>query len=121
MGDDVLDESLRRSFFEVVSKIIPIVIAKCQDSADPTFPIWVRLLASISMVKELCDSMRDSLPSVINLVDAVVEPARSKKPISFSTEYIWNVSFRMLGNIILLSSVIQSKLGSRLLRLLPLF
>jgi hypothetical protein len=120
MGDDVLDESLRRSFFEVVSKIIPIIIAKCQDSADPTFPIWVRLLASISMVKELCDSMRDSLPSVINLVDAVVEPARSKKPISFSTEYIWNVSFRMLGNIILLSSVIQSKLGEQVTALVTL-
>jgi hypothetical protein len=120
MGDDVLDESLRRSFFDIVSKIIPVIIAKCQNPADPSFPIWVRLLASISMVKELCDSMRDNLASVLQLVDAVVEPAKSKKPISFATEYLWNVCFRMLGNVIMLSSVIQSKLGEQVTALVTL-
>jgi hypothetical protein len=120
MGDDVLDESLRRSFFDIVSKTIPIIISKCQDSADPTFPIWIRLLASISMVKELCDSMRDNLASIIQLVDAVMEPAKSKKSTSFAAEYLWNVCFRMLGNIILLSSVIQSKLGEQITVLVTL-
>lgn len=120
MGDDVLDESLRRSFVDIVSKIIPIVMDKCRDSADPTFSTWVRLLASISMVKEICDSMRDSLGSVIQLVDSVLEPVRSKKAISFTTEYMWNVCFRMLGNIIVLSSVIQSKLGEQVTALVTL-
>lgn len=113
MGDDVLDESLRRSFFETVSKIIPNIISKCQDSADPSFPLWIRLVASISMVKELCDSMRDNLVSIVQLVDAVIEPAKSKKTITFATEYLWNVCLRMLGNIIMLSSVIHSKLGEQ--------
>jgi hypothetical protein len=120
MGDDVLDESLRRSFFDVVSKIIPVVLAKCQNPADPTFSLWVRLLASISMVKELCDVMRDNLASVIQLVDVVMEPARSKKLISPAIEYLWNICFRMLGNIILLSSVVNSKLGEQVTALATL-